>query len=146
MAGGIPLAVLPRSGKKSASNFCPNPALGVQGEAEMAHNAGQTMTLGLSRRQETPHEHAHKHNDRYLCARLGFAWGGKRCSPRGPNTVETDEQLLPTMLSTADQRVATWIWLPAGCGSAGAVKGSCQAAAINPAEPKAALGRDIMPA
>lgn len=65
--------------------------------------------------------------------------------PPGRYTIETDERLLPTMLTTAYQRVATWIWLPAGCGNAGAAMGFCQALAINPADLKTALSKDVMP-
>lgn len=65
--------------------------------------------------------------------------------PAGRYTVETDEELLPTMSSTAYRRLATWFRLPALPPDAQPARGSTQAAPIDPIELSAALARDAAP-
>ena len=61
--------------------------------------------------------------------------------PAGRYTVETDEELLPTMSSTAYRRVTTWFRLPA-IRPDGTAPGRTQAVAVDPIELEAALDRD----
>jgi len=66
--------------------------------------------------------------------------------PAGRYTVETDEELLPTMTSTTYyRRLVTWFRLPALSPDARPAPGSTQAAPINPIELSAALARDATP-
>jgi len=58
--------------------------------------------------------------------------------PAGTYTVETDEELLPTLLQSAFRRTATWLTLP----SHAARTGSTQLISIDPIELEAALARD----
>jgi hypothetical protein len=58
--------------------------------------------------------------------------------PAGRYTVETDDESLPTLLSSAHRRIATWIALPAQSGSSQFV----QLIRIDPVELDAALARD----
>lgn len=57
--------------------------------------------------------------------------------PAGTYTVETDEELLPTVLHPAYRRTATWLALPSNVGA-----GSTQLFNIDPTELAAALVRD----
>lgn len=59
--------------------------------------------------------------------------------PAGSYTVETDDELLPTLLSSAHRRIATWIALPAQSGSSQ----FRQLIRIDPVELDAALARDV---
>lgn len=58
--------------------------------------------------------------------------------PAGNYTVETEEELLPTLLHTAHRRTTTWLTLP----SHAAKSGSTQIVSIDPVELEAALARD----
>ncbi|HUK11049.1 MAG TPA: hypothetical protein VLX09_24490 [Stellaceae bacterium] len=62
--------------------------------------------------------------------------------PAGRYTVETDEELLPTMSSTAYRRLMTWFRLPAIHPDGSTTPGRTEAAAIDPIELEAALARD----
>lgn len=63
----------------------------------------------------------------------------------GRYTVETDEELLPTMSSTAYRRLATWFRLPALPPDARPARGPTQAAPVDPVALAAALARDAAP-
>lgn len=65
--------------------------------------------------------------------------------PAGRYTVETDEELLPTMASTAYRRLVTWFRLPALPPDGRPAPGPTQAAPIVPIELSAALARDATP-
>ena len=65
--------------------------------------------------------------------------------PAGRYTVETDEELLPTMASTAYRRLATWFRLPALPSDARPAPGPTEAAPIDPVALAAALARDATP-
>ena len=65
--------------------------------------------------------------------------------PPGRYTVETDEELLPTMTSTAYRRLVTWFRLPALPPDARPASGSTQAVPVDPIELSAALARDATP-
>jgi hypothetical protein len=58
--------------------------------------------------------------------------------PAGSYTVETDEDLLPTLLHSAYRRTTTWLTLPSHAARAG----STQLISIDPMELEAALARD----
>jgi hypothetical protein len=58
--------------------------------------------------------------------------------PAGSYTVETDEDLLPTLLHPAYRRTTTWLTLPSHAARAG----STQLMSIDPMELEAALARD----
>jgi hypothetical protein len=58
--------------------------------------------------------------------------------PAGTYTVETDEELLPTLLHSAYRRTTTWLALPSHAARAG----SMQLISIDPIELEAALARD----
>ena len=58
--------------------------------------------------------------------------------PAGTYTVETEEELLPTLQHSAYRRTATWLTLPSHAARAG----STQLVSIDPAELEAALARD----
>jgi len=62
--------------------------------------------------------------------------------PPGRYTVETDEELLPTVSHSAYRRLATWFRLPALAADGGSTGGRSQVAAIDPSELDAALARD----
>lgn len=62
--------------------------------------------------------------------------------PAGRYLVETDEELLPTMSSTAYRRLVTWLRLPAIQSDGSAAPGRTEAAAIDPIELEAVLARD----
>jgi len=62
--------------------------------------------------------------------------------PAGTYTVETDEELLPTLSLTAYRRLATWLRLPALSPAAKSAPARTQVAAIDPLELQAALARD----
>jgi hypothetical protein len=62
--------------------------------------------------------------------------------PAGRYTVETDEELLPTVSHTAYRRLATWFRLPALSADGGSTGGRSQVAAIDPIELDAALASD----
>jgi hypothetical protein len=63
--------------------------------------------------------------------------------PAGRYTVETDEELLPTVSHSAYRRVATWFRLPALAADGLSAGGRFQVAAVNPIELEAALARDV---
>ena len=65
--------------------------------------------------------------------------------PAGRYTVETDEELLPTMSSTAYRRLATWFRLPALASEGRPAPGLTQAVPVDPIELSAVLARDAMP-
>jgi len=65
--------------------------------------------------------------------------------PAGRYTVETDEELLPTLASTAYRRLVTWFRLPALPPDARPASGPTQVAPIDPIELSAALARDATP-
>jgi hypothetical protein len=58
--------------------------------------------------------------------------------PAGSYTVETDEELLPTLLHAAHRRTTTWLTVP----SHAAKTGTTQIISIDPTELEAALARD----
>jgi hypothetical protein len=58
--------------------------------------------------------------------------------PAGTYTVETEEELLPTLLHSAYKRTTTWLTLPSHAARAG----STRLVSIDPAEFEAALARD----
>ncbi|MGH9808902.1 MAG: hypothetical protein ACRD9W_16910, partial [Terriglobia bacterium] len=62
--------------------------------------------------------------------------------PAGRYTVETDEEMLPTLSLTAYRRLATWFRLPALVPDARLAGGRAQVAAVDPVELAAALARD----
>ena len=62
--------------------------------------------------------------------------------PAGTYTVETDEELIPSLSFTAYHRTATWLRLPGRREVAEPVAGRSEVAAIDPAELEAALARD----
>jgi hypothetical protein len=62
--------------------------------------------------------------------------------PAGRYTVETDEELLPTLSSTAYRRLVTWFRLPAIQPDGCTAPGRTQVVAIDPIELEAALARD----
>jgi hypothetical protein len=62
--------------------------------------------------------------------------------PAGRYTVETDEELLPTVSHTAYRRLATWFRLPAITADERSVGGRTQVASVDPIELEAALARD----
>jgi hypothetical protein len=62
----------------------------------------------------------------------------EEAQPAGSYTVETDEELLPTLLHTAYRRRTTWLTVP----SHAAKTGSTQIISIDPVELEAALARD----
>lgn len=64
--------------------------------------------------------------------------GLDEAQPAGSYTVETDEELLPTLLHTSYRRTTTWLTLP----SHAAKTGSTQIISIDPIELEAALARD----
>jgi hypothetical protein len=75
-----------------------------------------------------------------------FVLGGLECvQPPGTYTVETDEELLPTLSLTAYHRIATWLRLPARREGAESVAGFSQVAVIDPVELDSALARDATP-
>jgi hypothetical protein len=64
--------------------------------------------------------------------------GVDEVQPAGTYTVETDEELLPTLLHAAYRRTTTWLSLPSHAASGG----STQLISIDPNELEAALARD----
>lgn len=58
--------------------------------------------------------------------------------PAGAYTVETDEELLPTLLQAAYRRTTTWLTIPSHAASSG----STQLVSIDPLELEMALARD----
>jgi len=64
--------------------------------------------------------------------------GLEEAQPAGSYTVETEEELLPTVLHTAYRRTTTWLTLPSYGGNAG----SSQIISIDPVELETALARD----
>jgi hypothetical protein len=64
--------------------------------------------------------------------------GLDEAQPAGSYTVETEEELLPTVLQTAYRRTTTWLTLP----SHPANPGSAQIISVDPVELEAALARD----
>ena len=64
--------------------------------------------------------------------------------PAGTYTVETDEELIPSLSFTAYRRTATWIRLPGRREGAEPSEGHSEVAAIDPIELEAALARDTV--
>ena len=62
--------------------------------------------------------------------------------PAGTYTVETDEELIPTLSFNAYRRTATWLRLPRRREGAEPSAGLSEVVAIDPAELDAALARD----
>ena len=62
--------------------------------------------------------------------------------PAGTYTIETDEELIPTLSFTAYRRAATWLRLPARREGEAPSAGLSEVAAIDPVELDAALARD----
>ncbi len=79
-------------------------------------------------------------NSRSVTFTRPFALTGlDEAQPAGSYTVETDEELLPTVLQSAYRRTTTWLTLPSHAGNAG----SSQIISIDPVELEAALVRDV---
>jgi len=68
--------------------------------------------------------------------------GLEREQPAGNYTVETDEELIPSLSFTAYRRTATWLRLPGQREGAGPSAGHSEVVAIDPVELDAALARD----
>jgi hypothetical protein len=64
--------------------------------------------------------------------------GLDEAQPAGSYTVDTDEEMLPTVLHAAYRRATTWLTLPSHADHAG----SSQIISIDPVELEAALARD----
>ena len=64
--------------------------------------------------------------------------GVDEAQPAGSYTVETDEELLPTLLHAAHRRTTTWLTVP----SHATKTGTTQIISIDPIELEAALARD----
>jgi hypothetical protein len=60
--------------------------------------------------------------------------------PAGTYTIETEEELLPTLLHSAYRRTTTWLTLPSHAARAG----STQLVSVDPVELEAALARDAL--
>jgi hypothetical protein len=65
--------------------------------------------------------------------------GVEGVQPAGSYAVETEEEQLPVLLSSAFKRTTTWIFLPADS----VATGTTQCVAIDPAELDAALRYDV---
>ena len=68
--------------------------------------------------------------------------GLEREQPAGTYTVETDEELIPSVSFAAYRRTATWLRLPGEREGAGPSAGHSEVVAIDPVELDAALARD----
>ena len=72
-----------------------------------------------------------------------FALSGlERVQPAGTYTVETDEELIPTLSVTAYRRTATWLRLPGRCAAGVSAAGLSEVVAVDPVELDLALARD----
>lgn len=71
-----------------------------------------------------------------------FLTGLDGAQPAGRYTVETDEELLPTVSHTAYRRLATWFRLPALNADERSIVARTQVASVDPIELEAALARD----
>lgn len=72
-----------------------------------------------------------------------FALSGlERVQPAGTYTVETDEELIPTLSVTAYRRTATWLRLPGRRAAGVSVAGLSEVVAVDPVELDLALALD----